>query len=71
MSRKTKVSQTQPEWSDSEIERRKQVEAGETVVANLRTDKALITWAESNELYVRIDRRTVWGNPYAVVATGV
>jgi hypothetical protein len=66
MSRKAKATTEQPKWSESEIERRKQVEGGTTIVANLRTDKALIAWAETEGLYVRIDRRSEWGNPYEI-----
>jgi hypothetical protein len=58
------------EWTESERERRARVEAGEAVVANMRTDDALIAWAKAEGLYVRIDRRSVWGNPFVLGADG-
>lgn len=51
-------------WTESETARRKLVESGVTVVANLRSDAALIDWAQSAGLFVRVDRRSKWGNPY-------
>jgi hypothetical protein len=53
-------------WSDSERERRERVERGETVVANVKRDAALIKWAQKQQLYTLIDRRTPWGNPFIV-----
>jgi hypothetical protein len=58
------------EWSESEIERRAQVEQGKTVLANMATDIALIAWATSVGLYERIDRATEWGNPFVVDEDG-
>lgn len=64
-------------WNASQLERKNQVEAGEIVLANmtpgkdgLPIDNALITWAESQDLTVRIDRQTDWGNPYEMDADG-
>lgn len=60
-----------PVWSEEEMELRKQLENGETVVVSLRGLHAnLILWAESEGLYVRIDRRTDWGNPFEMGADG-
>ncbi len=55
-------------WTPSQLARRQQVEAGLTVVANLRKgrDAALIEWASQAGLAVRIDRKTPWGNPFAM-----
>jgi hypothetical protein len=53
-----------PVWSEEESALRKQMENGETVVVSLRgMHTNLIAWAETEGLYVRIDRRTDWGNP--------
>jgi len=51
-------------WSESEIERRRQVEAGLAVVANKRKgkDTNLINWAKDKGLLVEIDRGSKWGN---------
>jgi hypothetical protein len=57
-------------WTKSERERKKTVEAGGTVVANMKTDEALIEWAKSEGLYQRIDRQTDWGNPYVLEEDG-
>ena len=54
----------------SELERKSLVEAGRTVVANMRTDKALIAWAQKEGCYVRIDRRSPWGNPFVIPQHG-
>jgi hypothetical protein len=57
-------------WSASERERRERVEAGETVLANISEDALLIDWAKSRDLYVRIDRTSIWGNPFIVDEDG-
>jgi hypothetical protein len=53
-------------WSEDERARREKVEAGITVVANLRgeADKHLINWARSKGLLVLVDRSSEWGNPF-------
>ena len=55
-----------PNWTESEMKRRSEIEAGRTVVANQRrgVDVELIRWAKANDKFVRIDRGTAWGNPY-------
>lgn len=58
------------EWAESEIKRRQDVEAGWTRIANMRSDLALIEWAKANNLFVRIDRTTEWGNPFLLPADG-
>jgi Domain of unknown function (DUF4326) len=56
--------------------RKVEVEAGRSVLASLPkkngvpVDNALIEWAESQDLAVRIDRSSVWGNPYKLGADG-
>lgn len=64
-------------WTASQLERKAQVEAGQMVLANMTPDKnglpvdnAPIAWAESQDLAIRIDRQTDWGNPYEVDADG-
>jgi hypothetical protein len=54
------------EWSPSEKRRRERVEAGGTVVANLKTDARLIAWARKERRLVRICRPTIWGNPFVI-----
>jgi hypothetical protein len=47
------------------------MENGETIVVSLRGLHAnLIAWAEDAGLYVRIDRRTDWGNPFEIPDDG-
>ena len=53
-----------------ELERRALAESGHAVLANLRRDKALIAWAAAAGLYVRIDRRSEWGNPFEIGRDG-
>jgi Domain of unknown function (DUF4326) len=64
-------------WNSSQLERKTQAERGEIVLANMTSDEkgipidnALITWAESQDLAMRIDRQSDWGNPYEVDADG-
>jgi hypothetical protein len=60
-----------PVWTEEEIALRKMMENGETVVVSLRGLHAnLISWAEAEGLYVRIDRRTDWGNPFEMPDDG-
>jgi Domain of unknown function (DUF4326) len=60
------------EWSEEELARRERVEAGVTVVANLRgaKDKYLLSWAKSKGLLVRVSRDSEWGNPFELPADG-
>lgn len=58
-------------WSPEQVVMKEAVERGEAVVASLRGQhKELIAWAEREELYVRIDRRSVWGNPFELPVDG-
>lgn len=60
---------TEP-WLDDERERQQAVESGEAVLANASRDKNLIQWAAGKGLEVRIDRGTVFGNPYVLGEDG-
>jgi hypothetical protein len=61
----------EPQWSDEEDALFDRMQAGETVVVSLRGQHAnLIAWAETQDLYVRIDRRTEWGNPFEIPGDG-
>ncbi len=57
-------------WTPDRLERRAAAEAGSCVVANLRGDAALLGWAQAVGRYVRIDRRTPWGNPFLMGEDG-
>lgn len=57
-------------WSQDESLMRACAEAGETVVASFREHANLIAWAESEGLFVRIDRRSDWGNPFEMPQDG-
>ena len=69
------LSQPPPEemqWSKDELDRRRIVEAGGTVVANMHSgkDEYLLRWARSTDRFLRIDRNTEWGNPYLMPGDG-
>ena len=59
-------------WSDDEMKRRKIVEAGGTVVANMHSgkDEYLLRWARSTDRFLRIDRQSDWGNPFEIPGDG-
>jgi len=63
-------------WTESQLTRVAEVEAGRSVLASMRkengvpVDGALIEWAESQNLAVRIDRSGDWGNPFEIGADG-
>jgi hypothetical protein len=57
-------------WTASEKKRKRTVESGYSVVANMKTDIRLIDWAKENDLFVKIDRKTIWGNPFILNADG-
>lgn len=58
------------ELSDEEYDLWEQLEAGQIIVVNLHTHGALIDLAIERGLYVRIDRRTDWGNPFEMPGDG-
>jgi len=53
-------------WSPEEEALRGWLEAGATIVINMHkgVHDNLAKWADERGLFVRIDRSTVWGNPY-------
>jgi hypothetical protein len=58
-------------WLHDETERRAKVAVnGECVVANQERDKNLIQWAESHRLALRVDRGSVYGNPFILGSDG-
>lgn len=58
-------------WSEQEEDLRERMEDGYAVVVSLRGGHGnLIRWAEQNNRYVRIDRRTDWGNPFEIPGDG-
>jgi hypothetical protein len=58
-------------WTTAETELCQRIEDGETVVVSQRGEHArLIDWATERDLFVRIDRRSEWGNPFEMPADG-
>lgn len=58
-------------WTDDERDLLKRLRNGETIVVSLRgPHNNLIEWADAAGLYVRIDRRSEWGNPFEMPADG-
>jgi hypothetical protein len=57
-------------WGDDETERKAVVESGRSVIANQQRDKNLIAWAEKNGKAARIDRGSVFGNPFVLDQDG-
>ncbi len=63
--------EAKPQWSEEEEQLRARLEAGETIVVSLRARHAnLVQWAEQRGLFVRIDRRSDWGNPFELPGDG-
>jgi hypothetical protein len=65
------------DWTDSQLERKGRVEAGESVVASMRDDgngqridEALLNWAENEGRLLRIDRQGPYGNPFVMPDDG-
>ena len=57
-------------WMDDERERREAVERGESVIANQQRDKNLIQWADQNGKLARVDRSSMFGNPFELEKDG-
>ena len=57
-------------WADDETERKNIVESGGSVIANQQRDKNLIAWAEKHGMAARIDRGSVFGNPFVLDQDG-
>lgn len=55
---------TRRKYSIRERDLKADCENGWTVVANISTDSALISWAESKGKYVYVGRGSKWGNPF-------
>jgi len=72
ISQRAKELTKEKKWKQDELERKATVEAGGTVVANMRDgkDEALISWAKENGYFQRIDRNSQWGNPYELGKDG-
>ena len=60
------------EYKKQHFSRLEQVKAGLTVVANMRkgADTELIDWAKKNKKYIRIDRKSPFGNPFIIGTDG-
>lgn len=60
------------QWGDEERDLLKRLREGETVVVSMRDGRHnnLIGWADAAGLYMRIDRKSVWGNPFELPADG-
>lgn len=61
---------TEPEFTAEELHLKSSLEAGHTIVVNYKTHPTLIDWAEAHDLLVRVDRRSDWGNPFALPDDG-
>lgn len=59
-------------WSDDERDLCKRLREGETVVVNMRADAhgSFWTWAEQAGMAVRVDRKSIWGNPFILPDDG-
>jgi hypothetical protein len=57
-------------WTDEERALRRDLEAGTTVVINMKRHPNVVRWAREQGLLQRIDRRTVWGNPFKLGQDG-
>ncbi|MDZ4848403.1 MAG: DUF4326 domain-containing protein [Pirellulaceae bacterium] len=64
------VARSNEAWTESELERKKLVLNGISVVANKRLDGRLIRWASENRCFMPIDRGTQWGNPFIMKEDG-
>lgn len=59
-------------WTPDERDLLKRLRAGETVVVNMRdtAHARLWGWVEQSGLAVRIDRKSIWGNPFLLPDDG-
>lgn len=58
------------ELTDEERSLLERHRTGATVVVNLSRHKGLIEWAKSAGVFVRVDRRSRWGNPFVMHGEG-
>lgn len=69
--RQPKVIDPYENWTEDEQLIRKQLEADWTVVISLRPHHERVArWAEQQDRFVKIDRRTDWGNPFEIPDDG-
>ena len=54
------------DWTAEEVGLREKLDAGVAVVVNYDRHQRLIAWANEAGLLVRIDRKSIWGNPYVM-----
>ena len=61
-----------PDWNADQRDRKARCDAGQCVVANMhkRTDEALVAWAKAEGRFVRIDRKSKWGNVFEIPDDG-
>ena len=57
-------------WRDDEHQRHFAVAKGQAVIANEEKDKNLIEWATRLDKVVRIDRGSIYGNPFTMPGDG-
>jgi hypothetical protein len=69
-SKRATKTEAKSKWLKDELERKKSVESGLAVVANLSRDTNLIEWAQQQGLAVRVDRKTKYGNPWVLDQDG-
>ena len=67
--REVRSKPTNP-WLKDERQRQGAIEEGQAVIANAERDKNLIQWAERKGLAVRIDRGSLFGNPFILGKDG-
>lgn len=60
------------QWTPEQEDRRASAEDGACVVADMHAgaDGALVQWAKATDRFVRIDRKTEWGNPFEMPEDG-
>lgn len=58
------------DWTKEETELMNKTVSRETVVINMHKHLKVLSYAERNGIYVRIDRFTEWGNPFMMDADG-
>jgi hypothetical protein len=71
--REPKLAAVAAAWTREQQVRREAAEITNTcVVANMHegADEALIAWAKESDRFVRIDRRSDWGNPFEMPDDG-
>lgn len=58
------------DWTDEELALRETLESGKAILVNYERHQRLIAWADEGGLLVRIDRKSIWGNPYVLDEDG-